>query len=330
MTDKPVSLNDVAMKAGVSTTTVSHVINKTRFVKPETIEKVEQAIKELNYVHNLAARTLRSKKSKIIGIMINGFSNYFFLNILQGIEDVLKENGYQMILGNAGGKMQDQAQQLDIFGSWCVDGIITYGQGYNSMPDKYQSIHCPVICIESPGDKNTDNVLTDEKNITREAIEELILAGHVNIACITGVENAYTTKERLEGYKIALDKANIPIIERFIRCGDSTMKGGYQKTLELIEEKEVTAIFVGNNLMTLGCVKALTEHKIAIPTEIAVIGYDDDAWREVVATPISSIRQPLYEMGTKAAKLLLKRLDKPDTKHQEIIIRPKLIKRDSY
>ena len=150
MSNRPVNLKDVAAKAGVSITTVSHVINKTRFVKPETAAAVENAIKELNYVHNLAARTLRSKKSEIIGVMINGFENPYFLEILQGIEHILSEKGYQMILGNTGRSMDAQEKQLDIFNSWCVDGIITYGQGYQNLFQKYDSLNCPVVCIESP------------------------------------------------------------------------------------------------------------------------------------------------------------------------------------
>ena len=116
MSNRPVNLKDVAAKAGVSITTVSHVINKTRFVKPETAAAVENAIKELNYVHNLAARTLRSKKSEIIGVMINGFENPYFLEILQGIEHILSEKGYQMILGNTGRSMDAQEKIADRLG----------------------------------------------------------------------------------------------------------------------------------------------------------------------------------------------------------------------
>lgn len=330
MADRPVSLKDVAERAGVSTTTVSHVINQTRFVKPETISKVEKAIEELNYIHNSVARALRSKKSNVIGVMINGFNNHFFLDILRGIEDVLTKNGYNMILGNAGGKMQNQSQQLNIFGSWCVDGIITYGQGYLSMKGKYHAVGCPIVCLESPGNESTDNVLTDERKVTKHAVIELIKSGHRKIACITGTVEAYTSMERLAGYKEALEEEGIPLQNNLIRCGDSIVEGGYQKTLELLKETDATAIFVGNNLMTLGCIKALTERKIAIPSQMAVIGYDDDTWREVVATPISSIKQPLYEMGAEAAALLIKRIKEPDTPYQNIVIQPELIIRSSY
>lgn len=177
MSNRTVNLKDVAAKAGVSITTVSHVINKTRFVKPETTAAVESAIKELNYVHNLVAKTLRSKKSGIIGVMITGFGNPYFLEILQGIEHILSEKGYQMILGNIGSSMGAQEKQLDIFNSWCVDGIITYGQGCQNLSQKYDSLNCPVVCIESPGGDQTDNVIIDDCALIKEAITDMIQCG---------------------------------------------------------------------------------------------------------------------------------------------------------
>ena len=230
MSNRPVNLKDVAAKAGVSITTVSHVINKTRFVKPETAAAVENAIKELNYVHNLAARTLRSKKSEIIGVMINGFENPYFLEILQGIEHILSEKGYQMILGNTGRSMDAQEKQLDIFNSWCVDGIITYGQGYQNLFQKYDSLNCPVVCIESPGGNQTDNVIIDDCALIREAITDMIQCGHRKIGCIYGVSDAYTTIQRTNGYKEGLLVNKIKADDTIIRCGESTLEGGYRET----------------------------------------------------------------------------------------------------
>ena len=288
MSNRTVNLKDVAAKAGVSITTVSHVINKTRFVKPETTAAVESAIKELNYVHNLAAKTLRSKKSGIIGVMITGFGNPYFLEILQGIEHILSEKGYQMILGNIGSSMGAQEKQLDIFNSWCVDGIITYGQGYQNLSQKYDSLNCPVVCIESPGGDQTDNVIIDDCALIKEAITDMI------------------------------------------QCGQSTLEGGYRETNWLLENAELDAIFVENNLMTLGCVKALSERGVEIPNQIALLGYDDDDWRDTVVIPISSIQPPRYEMGEKATQLLLQKINYPKRRSITIKLSPELIKRKSY
>lgn len=327
MSNRTVNLKDVAAKAGVSITTVSHVINKTRFVKPETTAAVESAIKELNYVHNLAAKTLRSKKSGIIGVMITGFGNPYFLEILQGIEHILSEKGYQMILGNIGSSMGAQEKQLDIFNSWCVDGIITYGQGYQNLSQKYDSLNCPVVCIESPGGDQTDNVIIDDCALIKEAITDMIQCGHQKIGCIYGVSDAYTS---INGYKEGLLANKIKVDETIIRCGQSTLEGGYRETNWLLENAELDAIFVENNLMTLGCVKALSERGVEIPNQIALLGYDDDDWRDTVVIPISSIQPPRYEMGEKATQLLLQKINYPKRRSITIKLSPELIKRKSY
>ena len=296
----------------------------------ETAAAVENAIKELNYVHNLAARTLRSKKSEIIGVMINGFENPYFLEILQGIEHILSEKGYQMILGNTGRSMDAQEKQLDIFNSWCVDGIITYGQGYQNLFQKYDSLNCPVVCIESPGGNQTDNVIIDDCALIREAITDMIQCGHRKIGCIYGVSDAYTTIQRTNGYKEGLLVNKIKADDTIIRCGESTLEGGYRETNWLLENTEIDAIFVENNLMTLGCVKALFERGVEIPDQIALLGYDDDDWRDTLVIPISSIHPPRYEMGEKATRLLLQRINYPKRKPITIKLSPELIKRKSY
>lgn len=329
MSTRPVNLKDVAAKAGVSITTVSHVINKTRFVKPETAAAVESAIKELNYVHNLAAKTLRSKKSGIIGVMITGFGNPYFLEILQGIEHILSEKGYQMILGNIGSSMEAQEKQLDIFNSWCVDGIITYGQGYQDLSQKYDSLNCPVVCIESPGGDQTDNVIIDDCILIKEAITDMVQCGHRKIGCIYGISDAYTTIQRTDGYKEGLLANKIDVDDTIIRCGESTLEGGYCETNWLLENAAIDAIFVENNLMTLGCVKALFERGVEIPNQIALLGYDDD-WRDTVVIPISSVHPPRYEMGEKATRLLLQKINYPKRRPVTIKLSPELIKRKSY
>ena len=242
MSNRTVNLKDVAAKAGVSITTVSHVINKTRFVKPETTAAVESAIKELNYVHNLAAKTLRSKKSGIIGVMITGYGNPYFLEILQGIEHILSEKGYQMILGNIGSSMGAQEKQLDIFNSWCVDGIITYGQGYQNLSQKYDSLNCPVVCIESPGGDQTDNVIIDDCALIKEAITDMIQCGHQKIGCIYGVSDAYTSIQRTNGYKEGLLANKIKVDEK-IKTLSKSIIDEYIDTIYIDENKNIKIKF---------------------------------------------------------------------------------------
>lgn len=330
MSDKAVSLKQVAERAGVSISTVSHVINKTRFVKPETTAAVEQAIKELNYVHNLAARTLRSKKSNIIGVMVSGLGNPYFLEILRGIESVLHRLGYQMILGNTGNSTQEEAKQIELFSSWCVDGIITYGHNYNALSEKYDSVNCPVVCIETPAKRGIDSVLVEERSVVCEAIKDMVDCGYRKIGCIIGEKDFYTSIERKAGYLEALEEKGIAGKDSWIRYGDSTIEGGYREMLYLLEQEDVDAVFAANNLMTLGCVKALSERRIRIPEQVGILGYDDDDWREAFPVTVSSIRPPLFEMGERAARLLLRRIHQPEKSFEVYRISPELIKRESY
>ena len=226
--------------------------------------------------------------------------------------------------------MDAQEKQLDIFNSWCVDGIITYGQGYQNLFQKYDSLNCPVVCIESPGGNQTDNVIIDDCALIREAITDMIQCGHRKIGCIYGVSDAYTTIQRTNGYKEGLLVNKIKADDTIIRCGESTLEGGYRETNWLLENTEIDAIFVENNLMTLGCVKALFERGVEIPDQIALLGYDDDDWRDTLVIPISSIHPPRYEMGEKATRLLLQRINYPKRKPITIKLSPELIKRKSY
>lgn len=243
MAVKPVTLKDVAQKAGVSITTVSHVINKTRYVSPSATELVEEAIKELNYVHNLAARTLKKRKSNVIGIMMSGMSNPYFLEILQGIESVLKEKGYLMILGNAGDQLTDQEKQINVFSSWGVDGIITYGQGYQMIREKYDMSNCPIVCIETLGGDAVDSVIMDARQVVYESITDMIKSGYREIGCIYGIADAVTTIERIEGYKEALRDNKITVREEYIRCGESTLAGGYRETNWFLDNTGLKALF---------------------------------------------------------------------------------------
>lgn len=158
----------------------------------------------------------------------------------------------------------------------------------------------------------------------------MIKSGYREIGCIYGIADAGTTIERIEGYKEALRDNKITVREEYIRCGESTLAGGYRETNWFLDNTGLEALFVGNNMMTLGCTKALSERKIDIPSRLALLGYDDDPWRDTAQVPISSIRPPLYEMGKKATQLLLRRINNPEKKYEVIKLFPELIKRKSY
>ena len=203
----------------------------------------------------------------------------------------------------------------------CHVGVSTVSRAMNNHPDI------------NPETKEKILKAIEEANycaLIKEAITDMIQCGHQKIGCIYGVSDAYTSIQRTNGYKEGLLANKIKVDETIIRCGQSTLEGGYRETNWLLENAELDAIFVENNLMTLGCVKALSERGVEIPNQIALLGYDDDDWRDTVVIPISSIQPPRYEMGEKATQLLLQKINYPKRRSITIKLSPELIKRKSY
>ncbi|MCE7794825.1 LacI family transcriptional regulator [Salipaludibacillus sp. CUR1] len=310
-----ISMKDVAQKANVSTATVSHVINETRYVAEETKKKVYKAMKELDYQPNSVARSLRSRKSNIIGLLVplvaSDTSNFFFMSIANGIEQVLKENGYNLILSNSSEDLSIEQDQIKVFNSQLIDGLII--APVDSQKHDYKENlrgNYPVVFIDrQPKELTSDTVLIDSGAGTYKAIELLISKGHRKIGFITGPLGITTSDERLQAYKNALKNNNLSYDESLVKIGSATFDKGHSFTKELVEETGATAIFAANNIMTMGAVNYLQEKGIPIPDKVAIIGFDDYDWLRITSPPLSVVKQPSYEMGKKAVELLIKRIN---------------------
>jgi len=327
-----VSMKDVAQKAGVSTATVSHVINKTRFVRVETKKKVLDAMKELDYYLNSAARNLRSRKSNIVGLLVPDISNFFFTSIARGVESTLKKNGYNLIFSNSNENLESEIEQIKIFNTHLVDGLIMAPvPGDHTFLNKLLNGDYPVVFIDrKPKGYHGDCVLGDNIKGTYDAIIMLIKKGHSRIGIITGLPGLTTTEERLIAYKMALSDYKLKIDEDLIKVGYSQFGGGYKSTKELLEHTDITALFVTNNLMTVGAITYLKEKRVAIPGDIAMIGFDDYKWSSIIEPPLSVIRQPAYDIGEKASKLLIEKIKKEEISvYKEYRLPIRLVIRDS-
>ncbi|MFG6117967.1 LacI family DNA-binding transcriptional regulator [Thalassobacillus sp. B23F22_16] len=328
------SIKDVANKAQVSTATVSHVINGTRFVADETKEKVFSAMEELNYRPNRIARSLRSRKSYTIGLLVplvaEDTSNFFFMSIANGIEQVLKDNGYNLILSNSNEDVDTERDQIRVFNSQFIDGlIIAPVNGEDCNYEKELSGDYPVVFIDRhPAELKGDMILVNNRQGTYEAVTKLINKGHQKIGFITGSLGITTSDERLEGYKEALENHQLPIDENYMKEGPATFQQGYQLAKELHEAK-VTALFVANNVMTMGAVSYLQEKEVKVPEEMAIIGYDDYDWMKITSPPLSVVRQPAFELGKAAVEQLLKRVEGSQDDSVEIMLDSELILRGS-
>ena len=327
-----VRMKEVAKTAGVSTATVSYVINKTRFVSEEKKQKVLQAMEQLGYTPNSAARSLRSKKSYTIGLIVPDINNFFFTGIIEGIEQVVQSNGYQLILSNSNEDFTNEKEQINRFNSQLIDGLIMAPTADD------HSFLCgtlgeyPVVYIDrKPNGCFGESVLVNNSEVVYEAITYLIKAGHEKIGILTGIKDLTTTRERLAGYQKAFSDYGLQLDNSLIKTGDSRYKSGYELTKEVLNNKDITALFVANNLMTIGSMEFLREKKINLPGELAFIGFDDYKWSSIIIPRLSVIKQPTAEMGRKAAEILLKRIKEEEQNNysKEYRLTAKFYLRDS-
>lgn len=328
------SMKDVAVRAGVSTATVSHVINETRYVSEDTKNKVHQAMRDLNYSPNSIARSLRSHQSKVIGLIIpvkkDDTSNFFFMSIAHGIENTLKKHGYQLLLSNSNEELQNEIQQIDVFKSQLIDGVILAPTSEDHSYLKEASNDFPIVFIDrKPQGYDWDCVLVDNFQGTYDAIKLLIEKGHSNIGFISGPLGITTSDERYEGYKQAIEDHGIQFKENLVKIGEANYENGQRFASELVDHGEVTALFIANNVMTFGSMLTLQEKKIAIPSKLSVIGFDDYEWTRITTPPLSVIKQPAFELGEKAAEILLMRIKDSASSCGEYRLPPELIIRGS-
>jgi LacI family transcriptional regulator len=333
-----VSIKEVAKTAGVSTATVSHVINQTRYVSAATKRKVLVAMEALNYYPNQVARSLRSNKSNMVALIYpvgwSDTSTFFFASVTQGVQNKLKEHGYHLITSNISENVHDEMEQVKALNSLLIEGIIIAPTpDDHSYLNETASGRYPIIFIDrKPVGYDADSVLVDGKSITNEAVNYLINKGHKEIGFINGHLGITTSDERLLGYKNALLKNNIEIDESLIKIaevGKTSFETGYKLTKELLKVKGVTALFVANNVMSMGAMAYIQETKIKVPDELAIIGFDDYDWTKISTPPLTVIMQPAYEMGEKAAEVLLDRIKNPNREIREYRLSAKLIMRGS-
>lgn len=324
-------IKEVAKRAGVSIATVSHVINNTRFVSEGTRTKVEAALSELNYVPNNIARSLRTNKSKTVGLLIPDISNFFFTEISECMEKVLRENGYSLVLCNTNEDLEIELQNIELLKGHLVSGMIiaptTHNFNYRGL---FEDNNYPLVMIDRVTDHlQCDTITVDGMSATKQAILNLIERGHKKIGYIKGLAGLSTSNERLQGYITALQENSIEYDESLVFNGDSRRKSGYLICLELLKNKDVTAMYVSNNLMAVGAMQCLADHNIEIPKQMAIIGFDDYNWSTITNPPLSTIKQPADLIGSEAARLILERIKTPDGPYKKHVFAANFIQRKS-
>jgi LacI family transcriptional regulator len=312
-----ITIKDVSKIAGVSTATVSHVINETRFVSEETKLKVSQAMENLNYHPSSIARSLRSQCTKTIGVLIPSIKSFFYTGVTDGIEATLMKNGYNIILSSSHEKLAFEQKALANFRSLRVDGLIMCPvAGEHSYLNNELKTFPPVVFIDrKPEGYQGDCIVIDHIQSTYDVINLLIKKGHKKIGMITGFKNISTTLDRITGYKMAYEENNLPFNKAFIKSGSFQSDAAYAETKELYEKEKVSALFFADDPMVIGALKYFKEKNINIPDQVSIISCNDYEWTSISKPALTIVKKPSSELGKTAAEILL---DKIQNKHPEL------------
>ena len=330
---RTVTMRDVAEYSGVSTTTVSHVINKTRHVNDSTREKVEQAMESLGYRPNILARSLRSGETKTIGLLVPDASNPYFAEIARQIEDLGYRQGYSVILGNSDDNPDKQKNYINTFIAKKVDGVILISTGSKASEFKpLTDNNIPIVLADRDVSLSlTDVVLLDNEKAGYEATKYLLELGHECIACITGKNELAPSMLRVKGYKKALKEFGIPFQNGLIEMGDFRFKGGEMAMEKLLQRScSPTAVFALNDMMAVGAMKAIMKAGLSIPDDISVIGFDNIQFASAVKPSLTTMAQPHNELSNKTVEMLIRRMSGENTgENQREILSAGLVIRES-
>ncbi|MBA4420296.1 MAG: LacI family transcriptional regulator [Anaerolinea sp.] len=326
------TIREVARKAGVSSATVSHVANNTRFVSEDVRERVKTAMRELNYRPNALARSLRRGETHTLGLILPDSSNPFFAEVGHAIESEAFALGYSVILCNTDNDENKERIYTEVLENKQLDGIIFVGAGENRESiSQIVKNGLPLVVVDREmGNLELDTVTTENYQGGLLATQHLISLGHKVIGCITGPSNITPSADRVTGYRAALQQAGIPIEESLIARGDFHASSGYSAALQLLaHDPRPTAIFVCNDIMAIGALRAAAQLSLSVPENVAIVGFDDIELASYTTPPLTTVAQPKQEIGQLAVKLIFERMGNPSLPPRRIILSTQLVIRES-
>ncbi|MCL7452794.1 MAG: LacI family transcriptional regulator [Anaerolineae bacterium] len=333
----PLTLEEVGKLAGVSRSTVSRVVNGHPSVRDEVRERVWQVIRETGYQPHAAARSLASRRSQVIGVIIPEavstlFVDPFFALLLRGITGACNTHGYQLMLSLFDEPADQGETYRRILRSGRMDGVLVASTHMNDpiFPKLLQD-SIPFVLVGRHPDPRVNYVDVDNVGGARMAVEHLIRLGHRRIATITGTLNMASGEDRLAGYCQALEAHRIPVQAALIGEGDFTKSSGTMGMQRLLSASP-TAVFAASDVMAMGALKALREASLRVPEDVALVGFDDIPVAAALEPALTTVRQPIDRLGSMAADLLLNLLENaPDARAPaaRIILSARLIVRDS-
>ena len=325
------TIKDVAQKAGVSTATVSRVINDPTAVSPETQKKVKQTIKQLNYQPNMLGRNLRRCATRMIMILLQNISNPFYSRVVRGIEKKALKNNYYTMICNNNSDPQQEKSYLQLLKSKLIDGVILLEPEIDKKDLQEIGSSFPVVqCCEYLEGVDIPHISIDNTAAARTAVNHLLDCGHTKIAMISGCGDLLSEKHREKGYREALENAGIKFRPEYVKYGSYGFQGGKLKAREILALPDrPSAIFAISDIMAIGAIGAITEAGLQVPDDVAVIGFDNTSISRMYRPPITTIEQPRFEMGSEAMTALLTRIENKKKNIDNKILEHKLIIRES-
>lgn len=326
-------MKDVARLAGVSTSTVSHVINKDRFVSEAITDKVAAAIKTLNYAPSALARSLKLNQTRTIGMLITASTNPFYSELVRGVERSCFERGYSLVLCNTEGDEQRMNQNLETLMQKRVDGLLLLctetHQPSQEIMQRYPSV--PTVMMDwAPFDGDSDLIQDNSLLGGDLATQHLIDQGYTRIGCLTGPLDKTPARLRLEGYRKAMHRAGLAIPDGYEITGNFEFGGGFAAMQQLLAHPvPPEAVFAGNDAMAVGAYQALYQAGKRIPEDMGIVGYDDIELARYMTPPLTTVHQPKDELGELAIDVLIHRMAQPDQQQQRVQLTPELVVRGS-
>jgi len=326
------TIKDVAALAGISYTTVSHVLNRTRPVSEAVRAKVEAAISELDYVPSAVARSLKAKATSTIGLLIPNGINPYFAELARGIEDYCERNGFCVILCNSDDDPAKQRSYLRVLLEKRVDGLIVSSVGGDdSLGPVLATVGTPMVIV----DRELEGLDADVVRIDHEsggflATSHLLELGHRHIACICGPLATSVARMRLAGYRRAMAAAGVEVAPAWVVESDFSSPSGYHAAVGLLDGARPTAIFAANDMVGFGVLRAAAERGVRVPEALSVIGFDDIEMSRYVYPALTTVGQSILQLGERAAQVLLRRIAQPEAAGiEQAIVAPSIVVRES-
>jgi LacI family transcriptional regulator len=326
------TVKEVAKYAGVSAASVSRALSGSAGVRDAVRSRILEAAQNLSYRPNRAARDLRVRSSRAVGVLIPDIENPFFTSLVCGIEEVLGKTDFSLLLASYNESPEKEARRLEVFRADGVGGLIfAASRAPSGLYAELAGAGIPLVAVSRDIARlPVDHVTVANQDGAYAATSHLVQLGHKRIALINGPLVFTTARDRQAGYKNALREAGMTVDERLIVHGAFKQSAGYASMRQLLDLPDPpSAVFAASNLLTLGALQAIHELNLSIPDEIAIVGFDEMPWAMSLRPPLTTVAQPAFEVGRTAAELLLARLRDPSLPRRQVVLETTLIVRSS-